>query len=77
MTGAVIAEFRSAAAHACLADIARALNDLRDIGVPAQLRHGAIMTDCGFVLPDGDGEWTARLKVYDPHMQPVGDPDDD
>lgn len=60
-----------------LAEIAQALNDLRDLGVPAVLRHGAIMTDCGFVIPDAGDRWTARIKAYDPHMQPVGDPDDD
>lgn len=60
-----------------LTEVAQALNDLRDLGRPVVIRHGAIMTDCGFILPDDEGGWMVRMKTFDPHMQPVGDPDDD
>lgn len=63
--------------HAHLTEIAQALTALGDLGVRVSARHGAVITDCGFVIPDGDGSWRAHMKVYDPQMQPVGDPDDD
>jgi hypothetical protein len=77
VSAADVGQMRSALAHPHLAQIARTLNSLRDLGVPVTLRHGVLMTDCGYVIPDDDGHWSTRMKIYDPHMQPVGDPDDD
>ena len=57
--------------------VAQALNDLQAYGVRVSAAHGALLTDYGFLIPAEDGTWAVRMKVYDPQMQPVGDPDDD
>lgn len=60
-----------------LSEVAKILNDLRDLGIPVSVRYGAILTDHGFILPSGDGEWEVRMKICDPEFQPRGDADDD
>lgn len=67
----------AALVHAHLTEIAQALTALGDLGVRVTARHGAVITDYGFIIPADDGSWDARMKAYDPQMQPVGDPDDD
>ena len=34
--------------------------------MPARLRHGIVMTNGGYVLPAGNGEWVARTLRYSP-----------
>jgi hypothetical protein len=68
---------RADAVRRNLAEIAQALNALRDLGVTVSARHGAVITDYGFLLPCDDGSWHVRMKLYDPQCVPVGDPDDD
>lgn len=61
-----------------LADIADALGQLHGKGVQPVLRHNAVLTNTGYVLPDVNGDsWSVRMKINDPTLVPVGDPDDD
>jgi hypothetical protein len=54
-----------------LDDVAAALNALTEAGYPPRVRHGAVYTDLGYVLPPLHGEewWVARPSAHDP-----GDP---
>jgi hypothetical protein len=70
-------EAHAALIRAHLTEIAQALTALGDFGVRVSARHGAVITDYGFLTPVDDGSWQVRMKVYDPQMQPVGDADDD
>jgi hypothetical protein len=47
-----------------LAAIAASLNACADAGVFVKLRHGAVMTGRGYVLPLSDGRWGARTVDY-------------
>ena len=67
----------AATTGARLRRVAQALNDLQDAGVRVGVAHGAVLTDYGFLIQDECGAWGVRMKVVDPHMKPVGDPDDD
>lgn len=48
---------------ALLGVIADALNQLVDLGERVDVRFGAIMTNYGYVLPNSDGSWSAKLKL--------------
>lgn len=53
-------------AQALLGAVADALNACEQAGVTVKLKHGAVITDYGFVLPLGDGQWGARTLAYSP-----------
>jgi hypothetical protein len=57
--------------------LAVALSACGEAGMKVRLAHGAVVTREGFVLPLGDGQWTARTLAYDPFGPPPGDDDDD
>jgi 3-hydroxyisobutyrate dehydrogenase-like beta-hydroxyacid dehydrogenase len=46
-----------------LAAVAEALNACEDAGLKPRMRHGAVMTLGGYVLPT-DGPWVARSSTY-------------
>lgn len=54
---------KQAAASHLLGEVAAALNACEAAGVRVKLRHGAVFTDYGYVLPT-DSEWVARTLVY-------------
>jgi hypothetical protein len=57
--------------------VADALTALERLGARPVIRHGALLTDHGYVVPNEDGSWSACLKVADPDWVAVGDPEDD
>jgi hypothetical protein len=46
-----------------LREVAAALNACEEAGMRVKLRHGAVFTAYGYVLPT-DSEWVARTLVY-------------
>ena len=44
-----------------LARLAAALNGCADAGLLTDLRHGAVLTPLGYVLPGTDGRWVVRM----------------
>ena len=73
----IVDELATSLVRKRLSEVAQALNDLGDLGVPVSVRYGAILTDHGFVLPGAGGAWEVRMKICDPQLQPRGDADDD
>lgn len=63
-----------AAASKLLTDAAAALNALEAAGMKVKLRHGAIFTTYGYVLPT-ESEWVARTLVYT-EFEPLDEEDD-
>jgi hypothetical protein len=62
-----------------LAAAAAALAALEDAGMRVRLRHDAVITSEGYVLPlkaDGDGRWVARTNSYTPFTPPAEAADD-
>lgn len=53
-------------AAALLAAVAEALAACEQAGISVKLRHGAVYTRNGYVLPLGDGQWGARTLAYSP-----------
>ena len=53
-------------AETLLASVAEALNACDTAGFEVKLKHGAVMTRVGYVLPLGDGEWAARTLNWSP-----------
>ena len=51
-------------AHTLLSSVAEALNACEVAGITVKLKHGAVMTPLGYVLPLGDGEWAARTLTW-------------
>ena len=49
-----------------LASVAEALNACEAAGITVRLKHGAVITRNGYVLPVGDGQWGARTLAYSP-----------
>jgi len=49
--------------HDLLVTIERALNALSRHGARPIVKYGAVMTDHGYVLPNQDGTWEAKLKL--------------
>ena len=47
-----------------LTALAEALNACDDAGLRVRFRHGAVLTQGGFVLPTEGGPWVARSSVY-------------
>lgn len=62
-------------ASALLAALAGALNACEAAGITVKLKHGAVITRNGYVLPVGDREWGARTRAYSP-FGPADDMDD-
>jgi hypothetical protein len=52
-----------AVASRLLTEAAAALTALEAAGMKIKLRHNAVFTDYGYVLPT-DSEWVARTLVY-------------
>lgn len=61
-------------AAALLRSVADALNACESAGITVRLKHGAVMTRNGYVLPLGDGQWGARTLAYSP-FSPADDPE--
>ena len=62
-------------AAALLAAVADALTACEKAGIKVRLRHGAVDTRHGYVLP-ADGEWVARTRLWSP-FSPDSDEEED
>jgi hypothetical protein len=60
-----------------LEDLARALSACGEAGMCVKLKHGAVYTKFGYVLPLDSGKWTARSLTWDPLSPPDDDPEDE
>jgi hypothetical protein len=58
---------------ALLAAVADALNACEAAGMTVKLKHGAVYTREGYVLPVGDHAWAARTLAYTEFTPPPGD----
>lgn len=58
-----------------LAAVADALTACEQAGIKVKLRHGAVDTRHGYVLP-ADGEWVARTRLWSP-FSPDSDEEED
>jgi hypothetical protein len=56
-------------AQRLLSELADAMNALGSAGYPVRLKHGAVYTDLGYVLPTEVG-WVTRTLNYDPLNPP-------
>ena len=63
-------------AEVLLTAVAEALTACDAAGYTVKLKHGAVMTRVGYVLPLGDG-WCARTLNWSPFSPPPGDDPDD
>ncbi len=63
-------------AESLLGAVADALNACQSAGIDVKLKHGAVMTRFGYVLPIGNG-WGARTRAYTEFTPPPGDDDDE
>ena len=63
-------------AERLLSAVADALTACEAAGIPVKLKHGAVMTPLGYVLPLGDGEWAARTLTWTEFSAPPGDDED-
>ena len=63
-------------AEGLLGAVADALNACQAAGIDVKLKHGAVMTQLGYVLPIGNG-WAARTRAYTEFTPPPGDDDDE
>ena len=63
-------------AEELLTAVARALNACDAAGYEVRLKHGAVMTRVGYVLPLGDGKWCARTLNWSPFSGQAGDEED-
>jgi hypothetical protein len=63
-------------AEALLGAVADALNACQSAGMDVKLKHGAVMTQLGYVLPIGNG-WAARTRAYTEFTPPPGDDGDE
>lgn len=59
-----------------LAAVANALNACETAGITIHLKHGAVYTRHGYVLPVADA-WVARTLLYTEFTPPDDDPDDE
>lgn len=59
-----------------LGAVADALNACETAGISISLKHGAVYTRHGYVLPIADG-WAARTLLYTEFTPPEGDELDD
>ena len=63
-------------AEELLTAVAGALNACDAAGYEVRLKHGAVMTRVGYVLPLGDGKWCARTLNWSPFSGQAGDDED-
>ena len=67
----------AADAQRLLASVAAALEACDAAGFTVKLKHGAVMSRVGYVLPLGDGQWAARTLNWTPFSdQAAGDDED-
>ena len=59
-----------------LALVADALTQCGEAGMDVRLKHGAVMTREGYVLPLGDGRWAARTLEWAPFSVQAGEGED-
>jgi hypothetical protein len=62
---------------ALLAAVAAALTACETAGITVKLKHGAVMTSLGYVLPLGDGTWGARTLTWTEFSVQAGSDDED
>ena len=62
--------------EALLSAVADALTACEAAGITVKLKHGAVMTPLGYVLPLGDGKWGARTLVWTEFSAASGDDED-
>lgn len=55
---------KQAEAARLLTQLAVALDALTEAGIPAKLKHNAVITRAGYVLPVDDNRWVARTLLY-------------
>lgn len=63
-------------AEALLGAVAGALTACEEAGIKVKLKHGAVYTRVGYVLPAGT-HWVARTLQWSPFSPPEGRDDDD
>jgi hypothetical protein len=63
-------------AEVLLTAVAEALTACDAAGYTVKLKHGAVMTRVGYVLPLGDGEWCARTLNWSPFSAQADDDED-
>lgn len=59
-----------------LTQLTAVLNALSEAGVAPKMKHGAVYTKAGYVLPIDDNRWVARTLLYT-ELTPSIDQDDD
>ena len=64
-------------AAALLSRVASALSACEAAGITVKLKHGAVITDFGYVLPLGDGRWGARTLTWTEFGVQAGSEDED
>lgn len=57
--------------------VADALTACEAAGIAVKLKHGAVMTREGYVLPLGDGKWAARTLAWTEFSPPDDDDPED
>ena len=62
-------------AERLLGAVADALNACQSAGIDVKLKHGAVITPYGYVLPAD--RWVARTRTYTEFTPPPGDDDDE
>jgi hypothetical protein len=63
-------------AERLLSLVAEALTRCEQAGIAVKLKHGAVMTPLGYVLPLGDGKWAARTLTWTEFSSTSPDNDD-
>ena len=63
-------------AEELLTAVASALNACDAAGYEVRLKHGAVMTRVGYVLPLGGGKWAARTLNWSPFSGQASDDED-
>jgi len=57
--------------------VAESLTACEAAGITVKLKHGAVMTRVGYVLPLGGGEWAARTLNWTEFSAQAGSEDED
>ena len=64
-------------AAALLSLVASALTSCEEAGITVKLKHGAVITPLGYVLPLGDGRWGARTLAWTEFSVQAGSEEED
>ena len=64
-------------AAALLSLVASALTSCEEAGITVKLKHGAVITPLGYVLPLGDGKWGARTLTWTEFSVQAGSEEED